>query len=137
MNTFLILLVPLLVNGFFYNVQIKKWMVKPMFSVPVREPFFYKRNYPLSHRHHEHYIKRLNSRNITLQTMEILNNQQNGDEDEDMIYSILKKMNNSEPGFRVVLNKKMFDDISKDIEKNFAGETNDKQDVDENLNNNK
>jgi len=125
----------LVANGFFYNVQIKKWIAKPLFSFPVREPFFYRRNYPLSHRHHEHYLKRLNSRNITLQTMEILNNQPNN-EDDDMIYSILKKMNNTEPGFRVVLNKKMFDELSKDIEKNF-GETNkDQQDVEENLNNN-
>ena len=131
MNTFFILLVPLLVNGFFYNVQIKKWMAKPMFSVPMREPSFYSRKYPLSRRHHEHYIKRLNSRNITVQTMEILNNQQNGDDGEDMVYSILKKMNESEPGFRVVLNKKMFDDISKEIEKNFEDATKSQQELDD------
>ena len=139
MNTFFILFVPLLVNGFFYNVQIKKWMTKPLLSVPMREPSFYNRKYPISRRHHEHYLKRLNSRNITVQTMEILNGQSFGDEEDDMIYSILKNMNDTENGFRVVLNKKMFDQISNDMADNFYNANKDQKELDdmeENFNNN-
>ena len=146
MNTIFILLVPLLCSfthvssyvSYFTKSRLVKKIAKPLFSVPMREPFLYSRKYPLSHRHHEHYLKRLNSRNITLQTMEILNNQPNS-EDDDTIYSILKNMTNAEAGFRVVLNKKMFDELSKEFGKNFEDATKDQQDLDdmeENLKNN-
>jgi ATP-dependent 26S proteasome regulatory subunit len=103
------------------------WFPQPvrLFSVPMREPVF--RKYPISRRHHEHYIKRLNSKNITQQTMEILNmdDDQEDDQEDDLVYSILKNMNNSQPGFRVVLNKKMIEDISSQLEENFGGNNSD------------
>jgi len=148
MNSFFIVLVPLLcgfinvspyVNGFFYNINIKR-VARPLFSIPMREPArsFYSRKYPLSRRHHEHYLKRLNSRNITLQTMEILNGHPYED-DDDTIYSIITKTNETEPGFKVVLNKKMFEQISNEMAENFANAAKDQQDLDdmeENLQNN-
>ena len=42
---------------------------------PRRQPLqlYMRKKYPLSRHHHERYIKRLNSRNVTEQTDEILN----------------------------------------------------------------
>jgi cell division protease FtsH len=96
----------------------------------MREPLpsFYSRKYPLSRRHHEHYLKRLNSKNITEQTLEIL---KGDDYDDDAIYSILKKNDKDEQGYRVILNKKMFDDISNDITENFQNAAKDQKDLDD------
>ena len=79
-----------------------------LFSVPMREPSF--RKYPISRRHHEHYIKRLNSKNTTQQTLEILNIDDMEDDLDDV---------DSQPGFRVFLNKKMIEDISNQFAENF------------------
>lgn len=106
-----------------------------LFSVPMREPTFLNsfRKYPISRRHHEHYIRRLNSKNITQQTMEILNI--DDQEDDDLVYSILKNMNNTQPGFRVVLNKRMIEDLSSQFEDNFdRDESNDEDDDDNDAN---
>lgn len=114
-SKFVVLLACLLgVNGFFNNGAGGRWRISSINSVPMREPVF--RKYPISQSHHERYIKRLNSRNITIQTMEILNSQKDSD---DTIYSIISKMNDTEPGYKVILNKKMFEQISNDINENF------------------
>jgi cell division protease FtsH len=116
------------VNGFFQN----KWMSRSTrtFSIPMREPVnSFSRKYPISRRHHEHYLKRLNSKNGTIQAMEILNG--SGDEGEDMIYSIISKMNDTEPGHRVILNKKMFDQIYSEITENLQISTKDQKDLDD------
>lgn len=143
---FFMLLAPLLVNGFFYNTRFYgestfcNVRTKPLFSIPMREPSFYSRKYPLSRRHHEHYLKRLNSRNVTIQTTEILNEHSTEDQLDDMIFSILKKTNETESGFRVVLNKSMFDKISNDLADSFVqGQQNDEDldNIEQNLKNNK
>jgi cell division protease FtsH len=129
MNKILLILSSLLgtVNGFFHHFN---KIHQPLFSIPMREPLpsFYSRKYPLSRRHHEHYLKRLNSKNITEQTLEIL---KGDDYDDDAIYSILKKNDKDEQGHRVILNKKMFDDISNDITENFQNAAKDQQDLDD------
>jgi len=131
MNKILLILSSLLgtVNGFFYHFN---KIHQPLFSIPMREPLpsFYSRKYPLSRRHHEHYLKRLNSKNITEQTLEILKGDDH-DDDDDAIYSILKKNDKDEQGYRVILNKKMFDDISNDITENFQNAAKDQKDLDD------
>jgi SpoVK/Ycf46/Vps4 family AAA+-type ATPase len=94
----------------------------------MREPGLPK-NYPLSRNYYENYLKRLNSKNITIQINELLNNNndyhdEDEEEDEDgTIYSILNiPKHPDELGYRVVLNKKMFKQISHDIEENFKPE---------------
>ena len=102
----------------------------------MREPSFYSRKYPLSRRHHEHYLKRLNSRNVTIQTTEILNEHSTQQQVDDMIFSILKKTNETESGFRVVLNKSMFQQISNDLAESFAQDQEDLDDIEQHLRNN-
>ena len=64
------------------------------------------RSYPLSRSHHENYLRRLNSRNITIQGLQILNGhdfQFNEDDIQDLSDHPFFKhlMNNSQPGFRI------------------------------------
>lgn len=123
-----LLFLPLLSNAFFTFHNIYNHRRSSLHSNPMREPGL-SRKYPLSRNYHEHYLKRLNSRNITIQINEILNNNdddgeedQNGDDEEDdgSVYSILNiPKHPDELGYRVVLNKKMFERISHDIEENF------------------
>jgi cell division protease FtsH len=118
-------------NAFFYH---SKKMSKTLFSFPVREPrgTFYK-SYPLSRNYHEHYLKRLNSKNVTMQTMEILKGSpllNYDEEDDEDVYSVFKN-NESEPGYKVVLNKKMFDQLSKDINENFQNKDEEEEDLNE------
>ena len=128
MNIILLGFLPFLlfqqVNSFFYNI---KKISLPLFSIPVREPSssFY-RKYPLSRNYHEHYLKRLNSKNATIQTREIVNgaplmnfDENDNEYDKDgKVYSI-PKMDQTESGFRVVLSKQMFDQFFQDIADNF------------------
>lgn len=127
MNKFLLILPCFLgiANGFFHNIN--KKIGHPLFSIPMREPL--PRKYPLSRRHHEHYIKRLNSKNITEQTMEILKGGDSDDSD-NQVYSTLKEDQWYEPGNRVVLNKKMFEQISNDITENFENAAKEEQESD-------
>jgi len=121
----LILVFPVLSNAFFYSHWFSKQNYSPLYSIPFREPESI-RKYPLSHSYYNHYLKRLNSRNITIQINEILNNDlPEEDEDDDTIFSILnipKNPDETEMGYRVVLNKKMFEQISNDINENFTPE---------------
>lgn len=83
------------------------------------------RKYPISS-YNEHYLKRLNSKNITLQTNEILNNNNEGfynpegDIDEsEMIDEILN--NNStgkrrSGGVRIIINKSVINQLSADLQ---------------------
>ena len=118
-----LLFVPLLTNAFILPRLFSKHTSLPIFSIPIREPNTINNNkYPLSRNHYESYIKRLNSKNITYQLNELLNNIDDKDDDTDedsddgTIYSLLNiPRNEEELGFRVVLNKEMFEKISKNI----------------------
>jgi cell division protease FtsH len=118
-----LLFVPLLTNAFILPRLFSKHTSLPIFSIPIREPNIINNNkYPLSRNHYESYIKRLNSKNITYQLNELLNNIDDKDDDTDedtddgTIYSLLNiPRNEEELGFRVVLNKEMFEKISKNI----------------------
>jgi cell division protease FtsH len=89
------------------------------------------RKYPLSRNHYEHYLKRLNSKNITTQTNEILNGESffnSKDENEsdiDFIEKILKAFNETAPEnstttdrqpsrgpVRIIINKGMLTPLS-------------------------
>ena len=64
------------------------------------------RSYPLSRSHHENYLRRLNSRNITIQGLQILNGADfdfNENDIQDLSDHPFFKhlMNNTEPGFRI------------------------------------
>lgn len=64
------------------------------------------RSYPISRSHHENYLRRLNSRNITIQGLQILNgadfDYNEGDIQDLSDHPFFKHlMNNSEPGFRI------------------------------------
>ena len=64
------------------------------------------RTYPLSRSHHENYLRRLNSRNITIQGLQILNGADfefNESDIQDLSDHPFFKhlMNNTEPGFRI------------------------------------
>jgi hypothetical protein len=119
-----LLFVPLLTNAFILPRLFSKHTSLPIFSIPIGEPNTINNNnkYPLSRNHYESYIKRLNSKNITYQLNELLNNIDDKDDDTDedtddgTIYSLLNiPRNEEELGFRVVLNKEMFEKISKNI----------------------
>ncbi len=118
-----LLFVPLLTNAFILPRLFSKHTSLPIFSIPIREPNIINNNkYPLSRNHYESYIKRLNSKNITYQLNELLNNIDDKDDDTDedtddgTIYSLLNiPRNEEELGFRVVLNQEMFEKISKNI----------------------
>jgi cell division protease FtsH len=120
---FFLLFVPFLTNAFILPRLFSKHTSLSIFSIPIREPNTINNNkYPLSRNHYESYIKRLNSKNITYQLNELLNNIDDKDEDKDddtddgTIYSLLNiPRNEEELGFRVVLNKEMFEKISKNI----------------------
>ena len=140
MNIILLGFLPFLlfqqVNSFFYNI---KKISLPLFSIPVREPSssFY-RKYPLSRNYHEHYLKRLNSKNATIQTREIVNgaplmnfDENDNEYDKDgKVYSI-PKMDQTESGFRVVLSKQMFDQFFQDIADNFEDAAKEDEEGDE------
>ena len=69
----LITVISVISNGFI----VTKWSQSSpnrLFGLPIRNPFGLNslRKYPLSKNHHERYIKRLNSKNITLQNNEII-----------------------------------------------------------------
>jgi len=109
------------------------------FSRPSREPIMIgevNRKYPLSRYYYESYIKRLNSKNITIQTHEILYGDQIDDgyhpdeaeETIDLVSELLKKFNEtsedtnvtgqSKPRMRLILNKNMFEQLSAGFENN-------------------
>ena len=108
------LLLPVLTGGFISN-KIKQ-AVTPLFSIPIREPnrfnrVNYRRQYPLSRYHHERYLKRLNSRNITEQNQAVLGNEYN-DQGENIIDKLIAKgqlqSQQGEPpqgGIRIFINK--------------------------------
>lgn len=111
---FYLLLLPVLIGGFMPN-KIKK-VNQPLFSIPIREPnrhnrVNYRRQYPLSRYHHERYLKRLNSRNITEQNQALLGDE--GNYEENVIDKLIAKgqlQNQQEQlpqqgGIRIFINK--------------------------------
>lgn len=82
------------------------------------------KKYPLSQNHYERYIKRINSKNHTIQNHEIANGDTRNEEEmvEDLVNRIMRQFNESESnsttntnrnrGFRIVLNKNMFQNMA-------------------------
>ena len=66
-----------------------------------------RKKYPFSPNYHEHYIKRLNSKNITQQTNEILNgdDRENGENSEDDLANLYNGNGNKNTTFRIIINK--------------------------------
>lgn len=84
---------------------------------PRRQPLqlYMRKKYPLSKYHHERYIKRLNSRNITEQTDEILNQQDNENDyynSLDELYKMANQENSTISGVRIIINKGMFEELA-------------------------
>ena len=104
---------------------------KPNQEINIR-PLFNRFKYPLSKQYYESYLKRLNSKNLTLQNEEIIK----GDDfyqqyDGDIpIFNILfnqtQQMNESNKGsFRVIINKNMFSQYQKQYDETFDPEDED------------
>jgi len=82
------------------------------------------RKYPLSQNHYERYIKRINSKNHTIQNYEIANGHLRNEEEnvEDLVTRIMRQFNETDTnsttnanrprGFRIVLNKSMFQNMA-------------------------
>ena len=84
---------------------------------PRRQPLqlYMRKKHPLSKYHHERYIKRLNSRNITEQTDEILNQQDNENDyynSLDELYRMANEENSTISGVRIIINKGMFEELA-------------------------
>ena len=84
---------------------------------PRRQPLqlYMRKKYPLSKYHHERYIKRLNSRNVTEQTDEILNQQDNENDyynSLDELYKMANEENSTISGVRIIIQKGMFDELA-------------------------
>lgn len=65
----------------------------------------FSRKYPFSPNYHEHYIKRLNSKNITEQTNEILNGGNIEENNIDDLANLYGNMNNKNTTVRIIINK--------------------------------
>jgi len=82
------------------------------------------KKYPLSQNHYERYIKRINSKNHTIQNYEIANGHLRNQEEnvEDLVTRIMRQFNETDTnstingnrprGFRIVLNKSMFENMA-------------------------
>uniref|UniRef100_A0A6C0LG35 AAA+ ATPase domain-containing protein n=1 Tax=viral metagenome TaxID=1070528 RepID=A0A6C0LG35_9ZZZZ len=82
------------------------------------------KKYPLSQNHYERYIKRINSKNHTIQNYEIANGHLRNQEEnvEDLVTRIMRQFNETDTnsttntnrprGFRIVLNKSMFQNMA-------------------------
>lgn len=82
------------------------------------------KKYPLSQNHYERYIKRINSKNHTIQNYEIANGHLRNEEEnvEDLVTRIMRQFNETDTnsttnanrprGFRIVLNKSMFQNMA-------------------------
>lgn len=106
----------------------------------VDNSYMFKGRYPLSRRYFESYVKRLNSKNITIQSMEILKGQrfEDDDEDEENKTSIYDEFNsspflrmtngtNNRGGFRIVINGGLFNPFEQDHDNEENG--NDDEDM--------
>ena len=103
------------------------------------------KKYPLSHNHYERYIKRINSKNHTVQNYEIANGHLSNNEEgiEDLVSRIMNQFNETQSnsnnsttrnrGFRIVLNRSMFQPIPNGLEGLFGNNThyNDEDDDDD------
>jgi cell division protease FtsH len=93
------------------------------------------KKYPLSHNHYERYIKRINSKNHTVQNYEIANGHLSNNEEgiEDLVSRIMNQFNETQSnsnnsttrnrGFRIVLNRSMFQPIPNGLEGLFGNNT--------------
>jgi cell division protease FtsH len=102
------------------------------------------RKYPLSHNHYDRYIKRINSKNHTIQNHEIANGKQFSENEEgieDLVSRIMNQFNESQSNntgsvykntrFRIVLNKGMFQPMVSEFQQAFANSSyNDEDDED-------
>jgi len=81
----------------------------PSFFKRIREPgtAIQMRNYPFSRSYYEHYVRRLNSQNITIQNQEIIGTSENGTHLNDDLAELYANQNISRPrsgGFRIIIN---------------------------------
>ena len=96
------------------------------------KPLYFKK-YPLSHNHYERYIRRINSKNHTIQNYEIANGHLLNNEEEvieDLVTRIMKQFNESQSNsthganknrrFRIVLNKSMFQPMTNGLREAFG-----------------
>jgi len=81
----------------------------PAFFKAIREPktVLHMRNYPFARSYYEHYVRRLNSKNITIQNQEIMGTDENGTERTffDDLAELYANPNISRPagGFRIII----------------------------------
>jgi len=104
---------------------------KPNQEINIR-PLFNRFKYPLSKQYYESYLKRLNSKNLTLQNEEIIKGddfyqQYDGDIPIlNILFNQTQKMNESNKGsFRVIINKNMFSQYQKQYDETFDPEDED------------
>uniref|UniRef100_A0A6C0B309 AAA+ ATPase domain-containing protein n=1 Tax=viral metagenome TaxID=1070528 RepID=A0A6C0B309_9ZZZZ len=83
----------------------------PTFFKAIREPghALFMKNYPYSRSYYENYLRRLNSKNITIQNQEIMGTNENGTEQShffDDLAELYANQNISRPpgGFRIIIN---------------------------------
>jgi cell division protease FtsH len=91
----------------------------------------FNKTYPISKGYYEKYIKRLNSKNITIQTQEIMGN--------DDIYSYLpennvQKINGNGTKYRIIINKNLLSAFNIQEPKNIFENDNDSDNYDQNEN---
>lgn len=102
-----------LINGFIYPNSYKN---RDRISMNIHS-----RKYPISS-YNEHYLKRLNSKNITIQSNEILNNHNEGfyNDDEPEMFDELINNNStgkrSSGGVRIIINKSVINQLSADLQ---------------------
>ena len=107
-----------LAYGFLYNNN----------NLPRSQPkeLYMRKKYPLSKYHHERYIKRLNSRNLTEQMYEMFNaaneeNEENRENDYQNSLEELYDMGNNQNitsnvgGIRIIINKGMFEELTNQL----------------------
>lgn len=113
-----------LINGFIYPNSYKN---RDRISMNIHS-----RKYPISS-YNEHYLKRLNSKNITIQSNEILNNHNEGfyNDDEPEMFDELINNNStgkrSSGGVRIIINKSVINQLSADLQSASSNNDNDEE----------
>ena len=114
-----------LINGFIYPNSYKN---RDRISMNIHS-----RKYPISS-YNEHYLKRLNSKNITIQSNEILNNHNEGfyNDDEPEMFDELINNNSTgkhrSGGVRIIINKSVINQLSADLQNaNNVGDSDEQQ----------
>ena len=98
-----------LCNIFLFITCVNSFLFTKMSNQQRRQQFqlYSRKKYPFSPNYHEHYIKRLNSKNITEQTNEILNSGkfENENENENDLANLYNGNGNRNATVRIIINK--------------------------------